>query len=196
MKILFLCRGNVGRSTFAKYLFDKLSNGNKSESAGTKPSGVGDTLKEIGADYVIRAMEQEGIDVSGHIRKEVTPEMVKNANIIISMAEPETVPEFVSSHPGFTKWTVDDPKGTDLETHIRIKEEIKSKVKDLMKNQQTPPERKIIKTGTDNSVDGSQKTSELQNKLDHAKIERQKISRLINVFFLGLFIVYLMYLYL
>jgi hypothetical protein len=61
-------------------------------------------------------------------------------------------------------------------------------------------ERKIIKTGEDNSASSVEQNSEadrkkLENKISEARLEQQKISRLINWFFVGLFLVYLLYLY-
>jgi hypothetical protein len=61
-------------------------------------------------------------------------------------------------------------------------------------------ERKIVKIGEDNSSESlgeSGKTATgLKKDLTSKTTEQQKVAKLINVFFVGLFIVYLMYLYL
>jgi protein-tyrosine-phosphatase len=100
------------------------------ESGGTKPSGTGDTLEDLRplTDNVLAVMAEEGIDVSEHKRKPVTKEMVAEAGMIVSMAEPETTPDFVKKHPNFVEWQVDDPKGTDLDTHRKAKDQIKEKI--------------------------------------------------------------------
>ena len=129
MKALFLCRGNVGRSTFALYLYRKYISQTGAESAGTRLSGPSCPLTELPlAENVVTVMVEEGIDVSQHCRKLVTKDLLDEADVVVSMAEPETVPDFVKEHHGFIAWEIDDPKGTDLETHRRIKDEIKTKM--------------------------------------------------------------------
>lgn len=138
MKILFLCRGNTGRSTFAEGLYKKLSGNTDVMSAGTKLSGPPETLEERlpKTQHVIDVMAEERIDVSHYLRKSVTPQMVNDADLVINMAEPETVPEFVRNHPDLVTWTIKDPKGTSLEEHREIKDEIKNKVISLIKEGQ------------------------------------------------------------
>ncbi len=132
--ILFLCRGNVARSVFAEYLFNKNSKLIKAVSAGTKFEGGSKSLDELFSrpHLIFDMMEEEGIDVTNHTRRLITPEMVANAYMVVDMAEPETVPAFVTSHPRHIVWTIDDPKGKSLEEYIRIKGEIKEKVLELL----------------------------------------------------------------
>lgn len=130
MKILFVCRGNVGRSVMAEQLFRKL-NKEKHEvaSAGTKLSGPEQPLRELSlAEPVIKCLEEENIDVSGYIRKQLTPGMVEEADKIIVMAEPETIPEYLSNSDKVENWSVKDPKGSSLEFHREIRDKIKSLV--------------------------------------------------------------------
>jgi protein-tyrosine-phosphatase len=130
MKILFLCRGNVARSTFGEFLYNKFTNTNDATSAGTNPSGEGDTLGDLGpiVDNVITVMNEEGCDVSGHKRRRVTEEALAGVDLIIDMAEEETIPKFVMNHPNHILWSVPDPKGTSLEIHREIKDSVKQKV--------------------------------------------------------------------
>lgn len=137
MKILFLCRGNTGRSTFAEGLYKKLASDTEVASAGTKLSGPPQTLKSRlpKTQYVIDVMAEEGVDVSDYSRKSVTLKMVNEADLVINMAEPETVPDFISDHPNLITWTIKDPKGTSLEEHRKIKDEIKNKIIDLISSE-------------------------------------------------------------
>ena len=130
MKILFLCRGNVGRSVFAEHLYNKLTKSNDAISAGSKLSGPEEPLKILlpRIQSVFDAMGAEGLDASSHLRKSVTPEMVNGADVLVDMAEPETVPDFVKKHPNRIVWEIVDPKGTDYETHVRIMNQIKDKI--------------------------------------------------------------------
>ncbi len=135
-KILFLCRGNVARSVFAEYWFNQKSKDIKAISAGTKFDGESKSLFDLlpQTQFIVDVMQEEGIDVAHHKRRLVTPEMVANAYMVVDMAEPETVPAFVTSHPRHIVWTIDDPKGRSLEEHVRIKGEIKEKVLELLNN--------------------------------------------------------------
>lgn len=130
MKVIFLCRGNTGRSTFAEGLYKKLTGNTDVMSAGTQLSGPPETLESRlpATRYVIDVMAEENVDVSNYARKSVTPEMVNEADLVINMAEPETVPEFVGDHPEVITWTIKDPKGTSLELHRQIKNKIKEKI--------------------------------------------------------------------
>lgn len=141
MKILFICRGNVGRSQMAASLFGKLAPGHEVISAGTHVvdkegnSRDGQKLKDLpAAEYVITCMVEEGVDVRENLRRQLTPEMVAGADKIIVMAEPETIPDYLKDSPNAEYWNVVDPKGQSLEIHKEIKEEIRGKLSELMKS--------------------------------------------------------------
>lgn len=130
MKILFLCRGNIGRSVFGMNLYNKLTVTNEALSTGTNTGSENESLQELGScvENVILTMKEEGVDVSQHRRRKVTKEMVQNADIIIDMAEQDTIPDFVKRHPHHIYWKIKNPKGTDLNTHRSIKDEIKKRI--------------------------------------------------------------------
>ena len=91
MKILFVCRGNVGRSQMAEVIFNKYSK-HKSSSAGTLILGnKSQKLKDIPlTEPVIKFMKKEGIDISEKEIKQLNQEMCNEFDKIIVMAEPET----------------------------------------------------------------------------------------------------------
>ena len=134
MKILFVCRGNVGRSTMAAALFTKYS-GVEAFSAGTKVfENENQKIKEIPlAEPVIRFMKKEGIDVAENIRTQITPEMVKKFDKIIVMAESETIPEYLSKSDKMELWGIEDPKGMDDEGYEKIISQIKLKLNQFIK---------------------------------------------------------------
>ena len=134
MKILFVCRGNVGRSTMAAALFTKYS-GIKAFSAGTKVlKNENQKIKEIPlAEPVIRFMKKEGINVAKDTRTQLTIEMVQEFDKIIVMAEPETIPEYLSKSNKMEFWDIEDPKGMDDEGYEKIVFQIKSKLKQFIK---------------------------------------------------------------
>ncbi len=140
MKILFICRGNVGRSQMAEVIFNKLADGKYiSTSAGTKvfnkegESRDGVLLKNtLGAENVILSLAQIGIDASDNSRTQLTPEMLNACDKAIVMAEPETIPDYLRESDKAIYWEVEDPKGMDLEDTSKIRNEIDLLVKGLL----------------------------------------------------------------
>lgn len=132
MKILFICRGNVGRSQMAAALFSKMLPEHDVSSAGTRVvdkkgnSRDGQKLGDLaGAHHVIECLLEEGMDVRENTRRQLTPAIVQGANKIIVMAEPATIPNYLKDSPKAIYWDVTDPKGTDLEAHRGTRDLIK-----------------------------------------------------------------------
>ena len=134
MKVLFVCRGNVGRSQMAEVLFNKLSK-HKSYSAGIKVNEKeGQKIKDLlSASLVIESMKDEGIDVSNNLRKQLKPEMLNKFDKIIVMAEPEVIPDYLINKDHVEFWTVKDPKGMDKKEHEKVVKQIKNLVRDFIK---------------------------------------------------------------
>lgn len=133
MKILFVCRGNVGRSQISKALFNKYSKW-KSESAGTIVfENENQKLKSISlADPVIRFMKKEGIDVSENVRMQLKPEDVTKYDKIILMAERDTIPEYLLKNNKVEFWNIKDPKGLSDKEYELIIAQLKEKVLELI----------------------------------------------------------------
>lgn len=133
-KILFVCRGNVGRSQMAEALMKKYSRV-EAASAGTKvpqegPGKEGKQLKDIPvAEHVIRCLrEEENIDVSEYRNKSLHPDMVEDADRIIVMAEQETVPAYLINNDKTEFWHIGDPLGKSYSDYRLTKEQIKKLV--------------------------------------------------------------------
>jgi protein-tyrosine-phosphatase len=119
MKILFVCRANVGRSQIAESLFKKYSS-HKAISAGTIVENEGQMIKDLpGAKNVIEVMKREGLDISRNKRNQVTPEMVDWADKIIVMAEKETIPDFLKNSQKTIMWEIEDLKDKSLEENLK-----------------------------------------------------------------------------
>jgi protein-tyrosine-phosphatase len=120
----------------AAALYNKMTSSRDADSAGTEVLHPNNTLQERrdrrGGTYVIDAMAAEGIDVTQNLRTQLTKSMLGKYDLIISMAQAEYTPEWLSKHPNYTYWAIDDPGGKGKEATFRAKEEIKLKLKELV----------------------------------------------------------------
>ncbi|MBS1266697.1 MAG: Protein ArsC [Candidatus Woesearchaeota archaeon] len=134
MRVLFVCRGNVGRSQMAAALFHKYF-GEDAFSAGTKVfEKQGQKLKEIPlAEPVIRFMKKEDIDISENARTQLTHAMLKGFDKIIVMAEQETIPKYLHQNKA-EFWDIEDPKDMSDKGYEKIISQIKSRIKHLIKD--------------------------------------------------------------
>jgi len=77
--VLFVCVHNSGRSQMAEAFFNQLAQGKvRALSAGTDPDDAIDPA-------VLEAMREVGIDMSGNGPKALTPEMVEQADRVVTM---------------------------------------------------------------------------------------------------------------
>ena len=142
MKILFICRGNVGRSQMAEFLFNKISDGtHTSSSAGTRvlskegESRDGQILKDCsGAKNIIEAMSLIGIDISNNKRTQLTKDILDSCEKAVVMAEEDTIPEYLRQSDKSIYWVVKDPKGMSIEDTVEIRNKIEGLVSKLVEN--------------------------------------------------------------
>lgn len=128
MRVLFICRANVGRSQAAKGFYN-LIHPASADSAGTLVDRPGERLDQrTGAVNIIKVMLEQGIDISQSVRVQLDRQMVERFDQLIVMAEPDTIPKWLSDNPKTTVWTVPDPKGQDLDRTRRIAGQIKDLV--------------------------------------------------------------------
>ena len=137
MKILFICWANVGRSQMAATFYNHMTNTTDAESAGTEASDAGITLQERrdrrgGGTYVIDVMHEEGIDISQNMCRQLTESMLPKYDRIISMAQLEYTPQWLSQYSKYEYWPVIDPGGKGFEDTKRAMVEIKERVKQLI----------------------------------------------------------------
>jgi len=138
MKILFVCRGNIGRSQMAKEFFNaSCKDGYSADACGTRVGEFeGQLIKDIQNDSVeddIRAMREVGLDVSNNARKNITPDLVENADRVIVMAERDTLPEYLLSNPKVTYWEIENPKGQTYEKTCEIRDAVRDSVESFLR---------------------------------------------------------------
>jgi len=129
--VLFACVHNAGRSQIAAALFNKYADRSKARaiSAGTQPAG------RVHPE-VVAAMKQRGIDISGAIPQQLTPELASHSNWLITMGCGDECPVV----PGVKRddWPIQDPKGQPQEDVARIIDDIDRRVRHLVANWMTP----------------------------------------------------------
>jgi arsenate reductase len=123
-EVLFVCVHNAGRSQMAAGLVKLRSEGRiHVRSAGSAPS---DEINPA----VLEAMEELGIDMAEEFPKPLTDEVVRAADVVITMGCGDACPIY----PGkkYEDWVLDDPAGQDIETVRRIRDELDARVEKLI----------------------------------------------------------------
>jgi arsenate reductase (thioredoxin) len=124
--ILFVCVENAGRSQMAEAFAKK--HGMKAQSAGTIPSTRVNPA-------VVDVMRERGIDLSSNHPKTLTPELIRDASLVVTMgcsieaACPK--PVIAQMKKKLVEWHLEDSKGRSLEEVREISDEIENKILDL-----------------------------------------------------------------
>ena len=125
-KVLFACVGNSARSVmaqgFAKHLGGSLV---EARSGGSRPLGY--LLPEA-----VQVMREKGIDVSQEPSKGFDERWVREeCDLVVTMGcGDDACPAFIGKP--LVDWALEDPKGKDLATFRRVRDEIEAKVRALL----------------------------------------------------------------
>ena len=123
--VLFVCVHNAGRSQMAAGFMSTLSGGKVEVlSAGSAPKN---SINPI----AVEAMAEVGIDIANNVPKILTTEAVQQSDVVITMGCGDTCPFFPGKR--YEDWVLDDPAGQGIESVRVIREEIKKRVEDLLK---------------------------------------------------------------
>jgi protein-tyrosine-phosphatase len=123
-EVLYVCVHNAGRSQIAAALTRHMSDAWISvRSAGSQP---GEQVHPL----VVRAMEEIGIDVTQAFPKPLTDEVVRAADIVVTMGCGDACPIYPGTH--YEDWEIADPSGMDIEGVRAVREEIRERVKSVL----------------------------------------------------------------
>jgi arsenate reductase len=123
-EVLFVCVHNAGRSQMAAGLVKLRSQGRVHvRSAGSTPAS------EINP-AVVQAMEELGIDMAEEFPKPLTDEVVRAADVVITMGCGDACPIYPGKR--YEDWELEDPDAKDLETVRHIRDEIDQRVQRLI----------------------------------------------------------------
>ena len=122
--VLFLCVHNAGRSQMALGWFNRLAAGRAvAWSGGSEPG------KEVNP-AAIAAMAEVGIDISGEHPKRWSDEIVRAADVVITMGCGDACPIFPGKR--YEDWELDDPAGLGVDAVRPIRDEIGERVRKLL----------------------------------------------------------------
>jgi protein-tyrosine-phosphatase len=123
-EVLFVCVHNAGRSQMAAGLVKLRSHGRiHVRSAGSDPA-------EVINPAVVEAMSELGVDTSEEFPKPLTDEVVRAADVVITMGCGDACP--ICPGKRYEDWELDDPAGEDIATVRRIRDEIDQRVQRLI----------------------------------------------------------------
>lgn len=128
--VLFLCVHNAGRSQMALGWFNHLA-GDKAVawSGGSEPGS------EINPTAVA-AMKEVGIDIRQEFPKPWTDEIVRAADVVVTMGCGDACPYFPGKR--YEDWELEDPAGQDVDAVRPIRDEIGQRVRTLLESLDVP----------------------------------------------------------
>jgi arsenate reductase len=123
-EVLFVCVHNAGRSQMAAALLDHRSSGTvQVRSAGSDPA---ERLNRA----VVEAMSEIGLDISKEFPKPLTDEVVRAADVVITMGCGDACPLYPGKR--YLDWELEDPAGKSLAVVRRIRDDIDQRVQLLL----------------------------------------------------------------
>ena len=122
--VLFLCTHNAGRSQMAMGFFQRYAGEDAiAWSGGSEP---GDQVNPS----AVAAMAERGIDISEEYPKPWTDEVVRAADVVITMGCGDACPVFPGKR--YEEWELTDPAGLDVAAVRPVRDEIERRVLTLL----------------------------------------------------------------
>jgi arsenate reductase len=122
--VLFLCVHNAGRSQMALGWFDHLAGGRAvAWSGGSEPTS------EVNP-AAVAAMAEVGVDISAEYPKPWTDEIVRAADVVVTMGCGDACPLFPGKR--YEDWELEDPAGLDVAAVRPIRDELGRRVGALL----------------------------------------------------------------
>jgi protein-tyrosine-phosphatase len=106
--------------------------------AGVAWSGGSEPGDEVNP-AAVAAMAERGIDISGEYPKPWTDEVVRAADVVITMGCGDACPVFPGKR--YEEWVLDDPHGLDVAAVRPVRDEIERSVLALLDQLQVPINR-------------------------------------------------------
>jgi tRNA threonylcarbamoyl adenosine modification protein (Sua5/YciO/YrdC/YwlC family) len=141
--VLLVCTGNVCRSPMAEYLLRRWLGSDSSWDVGS--AGVSTYDGMLASEAAVAALQEEGLDASGHRSRQLTQALVDAADLVVVMTQSHRriilaqfpkardkvvlLNEFNSSR---RDEDVEDPIGMSLDVYRQIRDEMNAAMPDLV----------------------------------------------------------------
>lgn len=124
--VLFLCIHNAGRSQMALGFFEHHAKGRAvAWSGGSEPGSAVNPS-------AVAVMAERGIDISGAYPKPWTTEILRAADVVVTMGCGDTCPYYPGKR--YEDWLLEDPAGQGVEAVRPIRDDIERRVLDLLES--------------------------------------------------------------
>jgi arsenate reductase len=131
--VLFLCTHNAGRSQMAMGWFQHLAGERAVAWSGGSEPGI-----DVNP-AAIEAMAERGIDIAQEYPKPWTDEIVRAADVVITMGCGDACPVFPGKR--YQEWELDDPAGKTVTDVRAIRDDIERRVRALLAELAVPDVR-------------------------------------------------------
>ncbi|EXF25580.1 heat-shock protein HtpX [Nesterenkonia sp. AN1] len=122
--VLFVCVHNAGRSQMAAGFLRELAGDTvQVYSGGTQPA---DSVNPV----AVEAMAEVSIDISKNIPDKLSPVTVQDSDVVITMGCGDDCPFYPGKR--YEDWQLDDPAGQGIETVRVIRDDIRTRVQELI----------------------------------------------------------------
>jgi arsenate reductase (thioredoxin) len=122
--VLFVCLHNAGRSQMSQALFERAADGrHTAASAGTTPAD------QVHPE-VLEVMRELGIDLHDRRPQQLTSKLAERADLVITMGCGDECPYIPGKR--YIDWDLPDPKGQPIEQVRGIRDDIASRVEQLI----------------------------------------------------------------
>ena len=121
---LFVCLHNAGRSQMSQALFERAADGrHTAASAGTSPAA------RVHPE-VVTVMRELGIDLADRRPQPLTTDLAEPADVVITMGCGDECPYLPGKR--YLDWDLADPQGRSLEQVRVIRDDIDSRIQQLV----------------------------------------------------------------
>lgn len=128
--VVFLCVHNAGRSQMAAGWMRHLAGDDVDVfSGGSEPATQVNRI-------AVAAMAEKGIDISGEIPQLWGDEVVRAADVVVTMGCGDTCPVFPGKR--YLDWAVEDPSGRTIEEVRPIRDDLEQRVRELIAELELP----------------------------------------------------------
>lgn len=128
--VLFLCVHNAGRSQMAAGWMRHLAGDDVDVF-----SGGSDPAEEVNK-AAVAAMAEKGIDISAEIPQPWADEIVRAADVVVTMGCGDACPVFPGKR--YIDWEVEDPSGKTIEEVRPIRDDLERRIRSLMMELEIP----------------------------------------------------------